>query len=209
MFDVPREEHINSAGWYVAHLFNAKDRRVDYRLWDRKELIRRAARNMHPCNYFYIPLTDGQHHGGDPTVLSFFYDKFRLLYQSVWQEFLNLVDGAPLQLPPGASQYRYTFSASPGARPKASATQGSVERGVDGCAVRYSHPRLCFKADLIEPLGMDEVFCVETKVGTIAMTKRQFYETFPGVLRSASYRQSRIYHYPKPPSRALQFRIKP
>jgi hypothetical protein len=46
-----------------------------------------------------------------------------------------------------------------------------------------------------------------TDQGTFAMTKREFYETFPRVLESRSYRHDRIYHYPKPPQRALRFKI--
>jgi hypothetical protein len=78
---------------------------------------------------------------------------------------------------------------------------------LQGCASQYSHPRLCFKADVIEPLGMDDKFCIVTGDGAFAMTKREFYEAFPKVLESKSYRQDRIYHYRKPPQRALRFKI--
>lgn len=75
------------------------------------------------------------------------------------------------------------------------------------CNARYEFSRLCFKADVIEPLSMDQKFCVITPVGTFAMTKRQFYATFPNVLVSESYRLRKIYHYPTLPQKALQFRI--
>jgi len=55
MFQVRLPENINKAGWHVAHIFDVKDRDVQFRRWDRKELVRRFARNIHPCNYFYIP----------------------------------------------------------------------------------------------------------------------------------------------------------
>jgi predicted HicB family RNase H-like nuclease len=75
-------------------------------------------------------------------------------------------------------------------------------------AAKWKHSRLCFKADLIEPLSMDEQFCVETKnEGTFVMSKRQFYETFPNVVKSVSYERSREYHYTKAPKKALRFRI--
>ncbi len=77
----------------------------------------------------------------------------------------------------------------------------------DDYAASYSYSRLCFKADVIEPLAMDDRFCVMTKVGTFAFTKREFYATFPGVVESDSYRLRRIYHFPQPPNRALQFKI--
>jgi hypothetical protein len=55
---------------------------------------------------------------------------------------------------------------------------------------------------------MDEQFCVETKnEGTFVMSKRQFYETFPNVVKSVSYERSREYHYTKAPKKALRFRI--
>ena len=73
MFQVRLQENINQAGWHVAHIFDAKDRNVTFNRWDRNELVRRTARNIHPCNYFYIPKTDWQRHGGDPAVIAFFY----------------------------------------------------------------------------------------------------------------------------------------
>ncbi len=54
---------------------------------------------------------------------------------------------------------------------------------------------------------MDDWFCVTTAVGVFAMTKRQFYETFPNVVRSSSYQDKGNYHYPNPPKIAMQFRV--
>ena len=75
------------------------------------------------------------------------------------------------------------------------------------CIASYSHSRLCFKARIIEPLNMDDRFCVTTAVGLFAMTKRQFYESFPGVVQSRSYQEDGNYHYPNPPAVATQFRV--
>ena len=66
------------------------------------------------------------------------------------------------------------------------------------CTRQYSFSRLCFKAGEIEPLEMDDTFCIIIKVGTFVMTKREFYETFPNVVKSKSYIQDRKYHYPTP-----------
>ncbi|MDO8437576.1 MAG: hypothetical protein Q7S69_05375 [Nitrosomonadaceae bacterium] len=74
--------------------------------------------------------------------------------------------------------------------------------------VSYTHSRLCFKADFIEPLDDSESFRVDSKVGAFVMTKSQFYSVFPNVIASLSYREGRkLYHYPKPPAKADQFRV--
>jgi len=62
--------------------------------------------------------------------------------------------------------------------------------------------------DRVLALQPDEVFCVVTPGGTYRMTKREFYEEFPNVVSSKSYRTGeRLYHYPKPPRRARRFRV--
>ncbi len=71
-------------------------------------------------------------------------------------------------------------------------------------AATYTYSRFCFKADVIERLGMDEAFRVVTPMGTFQMTKAEFYCDFPKVPASKSYRVDRIYHYPKLPERALR-----
>jgi hypothetical protein len=207
MFHVRLPESINSAGWHVAHIFDVKDRDVEFHQWRRDELIRRTARNIHPCNYFYIPKYEWQRYGGDPKVITFFYHKFRSIYRTIWEDFLRLVGGTPHPnpIPVETSEYKYSFSGSQTVRGKPK-TQDSSSMELHGCAVTYSHSRLCFKADVIEPLGMEHRFCIVTDDGIFEMTKREFYETFPKVLESKSYRQDRVYHYPKPPKRALQFK---
>jgi hypothetical protein len=207
MFDVRLPDNINQAGWHVAHIFDVKNRDVRFHQWDRNELRRRAVRNIHPCNYFYIPKWEWQLHGGNPTVIAFFYEKFESLYRTIWKDFLKIVDGVPDFVSVGASEYRYSFSASRPDQYSVRRVQQNSSATLQGCVAQYSHPRLCFKADVIEPLSMDDKFCIMTNEGTFAMTKREFYETFPKVLESKSYRQDRIYHYPKPPQRALQFKI--
>jgi hypothetical protein len=207
MFDVRLPDNINQAGWHVAHIFDVKDRNVDFHQWHRNELTRRMARNIHPCNYFYIPKREWQRHGGNRRVIAFFYDKFESLYRTIWKDFLKLVDGVPVPISARASEYPYSFSAKQPSSPIVQTAQPNRKATLQGCISQYSHPRLCFKADVIEPLDMDDRFCIVTDQGTFAMTKREFYETFPRVLESRSYRQGRIYHYPKPPQRALRFKI--
>jgi hypothetical protein len=90
-------------------------------------------------------------------------------------------------------------------------TQGrrrAVAESHPNCTVTYSHSRLCFKALNIEPLKLDDRFCVITAVGTFVMTKREFYSTFPKVIVSESYtRGAKEYHYRQPPRRSLRFRV--
>lgn len=71
--------------------------------------------------------------------------------------------------------------------------------------VEYSFSRLCFKADLIEPLNENDSFAVHTPEGTFQMTKAQFYETFPNYVRSKSYKDNRIYHVSPTPQIAYKF----
>lgn len=70
----------------------------------------------------------------------------------------------------------------------------------------YPYPRLCFKAKHIEPLSDDNTFEIVTKEGTFQLTKADFYSVFPNVVKSKSYREEGIYHYPKVPEKALQFK---
>lgn len=87
-----------------------------------------------------------------------------------------------------------------------SLSSAHVEQRPDG-AVRYHFSRLCFKANVIEPLADNDVFEVVTPSGLFRMTKRQFCNEFGKVRESASYREGRIYHFPSPPRRAEQFRV--
>ena len=207
MFQVRLPESINKAGWHVAHLFDVKDRNVEFHRWDRNELKRRFARNIHPCNYFYVPMNEWKRHGGNPTVIAFFYEQFKLVYRTIWEDFLKLVDGTPQIVSVGVGEYWYPFSPKQTDQCSASEAGEHPRTELNECVAQYSHSRLCFKADEIEPLGMDDRFCIVSNAGTFVMTKREFYETFPKVLESKSYRQAKLYHYPKPPRRALQFKV--
>lgn len=71
--------------------------------------------------------------------------------------------------------------------------------------VEYSYSRLCFKADIIEQLKDNDAFAVHTPVGIFKMTKAEFYETFPNIVRSESYQRHRIYHMKNPTSKAMRF----
>ncbi len=72
----------------------------------------------------------------------------------------------------------------------------------------YAASRLRFLADVIEPMAMNNVFEIVTPIGTWRMTKAEFYRVFPNVVSSGSYVNSKYYHYPKPPQKAEQLRVK-
>jgi hypothetical protein len=74
-------------------------------------------------------------------------------------------------------------------------------------AASYKFSRLCFRRDAIEAIGPTEVFRVITPIGTFQMTKAEFHRDFPNVVASKSYRERGIYHYPKLPVRAEQYRL--
>jgi hypothetical protein len=71
--------------------------------------------------------------------------------------------------------------------------------------LKYS--RLTFVRDSIEPLGLDDIFRVETPAGVFEMSKRDFYAAFPSVVESRSYVNAGYYNYAVPPQKAVRFRI--
>lgn len=73
--------------------------------------------------------------------------------------------------------------------------------------IEYTSNRLCFKADLIEPLKDNDSFIVRTPNGTFKFTKADFYRVFSNVIKTKSYQESRIYSCKYPPKRAMQFLI--
>ena len=73
----------------------------------------------------------------------------------------------------------------------------------------YKHQRLCFYSSVIEPLHDEDLFQVETyNHGTFRFTKAQFHQHFPNVVKSVSYKEHGMYHYPTIPDKALPFKIK-
>lgn len=71
----------------------------------------------------------------------------------------------------------------------------------------YTFSRLCFKRDVIEALGPNDVFRVETPIGVFQMKQSDFRRVFPNVTQSRSYVEDGLYHYRKLPSRAEQFLV--
>lgn len=73
--------------------------------------------------------------------------------------------------------------------------------------VEYTSSRLCFKADLIEPLNDNDSFIVHIPDGTFKFTKADFYRVFSNVIETKSYQEGRLYSCKYPPKRAMQFLI--
>lgn len=73
--------------------------------------------------------------------------------------------------------------------------------------VEYEYSRLCFKADVIEPLKDDESFIIHTSNGTFMFTKSDFYQVFSNVIASESYKNKGLYSYTNPPKKAMRFLI--
>lgn len=71
--------------------------------------------------------------------------------------------------------------------------------------IEYTSSRLCFKADLIEPLKDNDSFIVHTPNGIFKFTKADFYRVFSNVIETKSYQEGRLYSYKYPPKRALPF----
>jgi len=71
----------------------------------------------------------------------------------------------------------------------------------------YEFSRLCFKRDVIEALAPRDAFRVITPNGVFQMTKADFHRAFSNVAQSRSYLENGLYHYPKLPMRAEEFRI--
>ena len=71
----------------------------------------------------------------------------------------------------------------------------------------YEFSRLCFRRDVIEALAPQDAFRVITPTGVFQMTKADFHRAFSNVAQSRSYLENGLYHYPKLPARAEEFRI--
>lgn len=72
----------------------------------------------------------------------------------------------------------------------------------------YKFNRLCFKADIIEPLKDDDIFIIHTPTETYQFTKADFYQVFSNVVKTKSYQEGKLYHYPKSPQKAKPFLIR-
>ncbi|MEE9368411.1 MAG: hypothetical protein V3V05_06060 [Pontiella sp.] len=201
MFRVQLPETLNGAGWHVAPIFNVNNDHVNFMDWSRADLIGRCIRNIHPCNYFYIPKTEWKKHAGQAEVLTFFQEKYATLYASIWDEFLQLAEASPHE--PIDASGTYAFTASTRKKQSNKLLYNGIE-----CATSYEDFRLSFNAKSIEPLEMNQRFCIVTPNIYYIMTKREFYENFADIVKPGScYRTTGLYYFRSPPQRARPFMI--
>jgi len=205
MFDTRRgTDGINSAGYYVAHILPAKLGPRNPQDWTREQTVARFVCNIHPVNHFYVPMVD-KRLGEDHQMIANAAALAATMHDAVWSEFLALAGpeaAAYLNGLPDAGREPLTapFAELPPAI--AAANAPDVVR-----AAEYSSSRLEFRASVIEPLAWEQRFRVRTPFGTYQFTKREFYETFPSIVMTNSYRVGGRYHGANLHLRAEKFRV--
>lgn len=199
--------NISIEGWHVAHVFNVKTGDIDFKNWSRADLIGRFVRNVHPCNYFFIPKQDWQSWGGNGRVVSYFVQLYKERYGEVWDEFVRMSQADSSSIGTISGPVRCHF-----ARPLAELGKSEPDRNGPNyptsggrSAVSYKSSRLTFKADVIDALTAEDRFRIETPNGVFEMTKADFVRVFPNVAATRSYREGRVYSYSSTPRAALQF----
>lgn len=203
MFDIKIKEHVSHAGWHVAHIFNTNDYKTNFSEWDENELLQRTLRNIHPCNYFYIPKSNWREYGSDCRVISYIYDKFKKKYSSIFSEFESIVNPEKKLFEVPTSKISIdTFETK-----KNIETNNEVTTSLGDKNKEKLFTRLTFKSSEIEPLSDNDLFELHTIEGTFRMTKKDFYTTFKNVRESKSYKINGLYHYPKTPKKAFQYLI--
>jgi hypothetical protein len=206
---------INSAGWHVAHVGDVKDGNTDFAHWNHRELTARFLRNVHPCNCFYLPKSNWQKWGADKSIIGFAASLYAERYSEIWKEFVTMsqLDLSRLPRPPQSIRYHYSDSDKRKEQYGAGSLKTTPPLGnriadENQKVVSYSASRLLFKADVIERLKDSERFRVVTPEASYEMSKADFVRAFPKVRETKSYRESRIYHYRKPPAAAAKFLVK-
>lgn len=197
----------NEAGWHIAHIFNVKNGDTAYERWRRSEVMARCVLSIHPCNYFLLPKIDWPRWGGDERVIGYFASLYQERYTGIWVDFLKVAAVGDTALAKVQGDVHYSFS--PRAQMARHQIDGPspVRQSQDAPVTEYRASRLTFKRDVIEPLAPDDKFRVVTPLGTFEMTKAQFYEVFPKVRHTSSYRDAGTYNYATLPKVAHQFRV--
>ncbi|MGH9414324.1 MAG: hypothetical protein ACRD0Y_11375 [Terriglobales bacterium] len=184
-------------GYYFAHVFPAKNRDIAFRTWPRSEVVRRFYLTLHPCNFFLVP--GGRTLGEDPKLIRFVASLYCRRYAPTWRKFLERTGASAASLgTPDPNDVVHSGAT----RAKSGEPRGAPLPG----HVRHSS-RLCFKRDVIEPLAWDQPFEVVTRFGTYRFTKRQFYEAFPNIPATRSYREQGYYNGAKLHLKAERFRV--
>jgi hypothetical protein len=74
-------------------------------------------------------------------------------------------------------------------------------------AIRYPYSRLAFRRKIIEKLAASDSFEVETPEGTYRFTREEFEKVFSNVIKTKSYLEYGLYHYPRTPEKASPYGI--
>ena len=124
MFDAMRamDSSVHDAGWHIAHIYNVKDGNTDFQHWDRETLTWRFVRNIHPCNYFLVPLVHWQASGGDERVIVYFAHLYAQRYADIWPDFLALARAEPIPYHTLFGQIRLAYGTD---EPTSPAVRGS------------------------------------------------------------------------------------
>jgi hypothetical protein len=204
MFDVPKlkNQTANANGWYVAHIYPAKNGDTKFRLWTRDEVQRRFLRNLHPCNVFLAPGARNSRDGENPQVIAFMAERYASRYGLIWIEFLRHIRATALIADASFGDQPVQSTPIP-----AHDQMPMLQVGVSRAIAFYRATRLTFKRDLIEPLAPEEQFEVITPMGVYRFTKREFYADFANVARAASYREHGLYHGARLHLKAQRFRV--
>ena len=73
-------------------------------------------------------------------------------------------------------------------------------------ATHYKYSRLAFRREIIEKLAPSDSFDVETPEGTYRFTREQFEKVFSNVIKTKSYLERGLYHYPRTPEKAFPYK---
>jgi hypothetical protein len=182
--DMDRRRTLNQARWHAAHILNAKDRDTAWWTWSRATVVRRFVRSIHPCNVFYVPLTDWPRVGADPRLIAAAAAHLRRRYASVWDDFSTLahapaghgladVDGPLVIGPPvGSGLVVVPSSASATRSRRRSVGDGAIPQGVWGevlagghvppvGALLATHPQAaCLRERLLDGLTVERLVAI-------------------------------------------------
>ena len=136
-------------------------------------------------------------------MIRFIASRYSARYGPLWLRFCEAAEFDP---EPEGSDFGSTV-VKIGSRSESKLHLAASNPNLGQPVVRYSASRLKFKRDPIEALDWNEPFEVETPMGTYRFTKRQFYDEFPSIPRSTSYRIGGSYHGKTLHLKAEKFRL--
>ncbi|MBD5412109.1 MAG: hypothetical protein HDR51_05095 [Treponema sp.] len=186
----------------------------------RDVLIAYFLRYVDPLNYFLTPKPKNKgitYHTMETGIRDIAeYKQFQIYamqqfherYGHVYEEYLKLLKIPPELLDILGKEKSYGENVIKIHYGKTNVGEYSVyknESEITTNTAEYRATRLTFKRDEIERLSPEGLIIIQTPKGIFKMTKTEFYETFPSVVKSKSYRENGLYNYHKIPDRAYKF----